>query len=92
MYCSRHYDYDEGCLGDCHLSHSLARSGIDFLGCRYRNLTFLTADVAAPGFVGLELLTNDGEVGLVRGQTQHNEVSVCATQTVLRVRIMIGLS
>lgn len=55
-------------------------------------LTFLTADVAAPGLVGLELLTNDGEVGLVSGQAQHDEIGVCATQTVLRVGIVIRLS
>jgi len=42
--------------------------------------TFLSTDFAGFWLVGLELLPQDCEVGLVGRQSQHNEVSVCAVR------------
>ena len=54
-------------------------------------LTDLCADLARLGLVGLELLPDDGEVWLVRRQTQHDEIGVGAAQAVMRVRVVVGL-
>ena len=54
-------------------------------------LTDLCADLTRLGLVGLELLPDDGEVWLVRRQAQHDEIGVGAAQTVVRVRVVVGL-
>ena len=51
----------------------------------------LAAYLARLGFVGFELLADDREVGFVRGETQHDQIGVGPTQTVLRVRVVVGL-
>lgn len=57
----------------------------------YRVCCVLTTQVTAPGFVGFELLPDDGEVWLVRGEAQHDQVGVCAAQTVVGVGVVVGL-
>lgn len=54
-------------------------------------LTQLAANVTGLGFVGLELLSDDGEVDLMRGQTQHDEVSVGTTEDMLGVGVVVRL-
>ena len=54
-------------------------------------LTDLCADLARLGLVGLELLPDDGEIRLVRGQPQHDEIGVSAAEDVLGVGVVIGL-
>ena len=51
----------------------------------------LTAYLARPRPIGAELLAYDGEVGLVRGQAEHDQVGVGAAQHVVRVRVVVGL-
>ena len=54
----------------------------------HRRLTHLWAEGAGPRLVRFELLADDGEVGLVCGQSQHDEVRVGATQTVVGVGVV----
>lgn len=54
-------------------------------------LTELSADITGARLVGLELLANDGEVGLVCGQAQHYQVRVRSAQHVLRVWVVVRL-
>ena len=51
--------------------------------------TLLSTDFTGFWLVGLELLPQDCEVGLVGRQSQHNEVSVCAVQAVVGVGVVI---
>ena len=51
----------------------------------------LAAYLARLGLVGFELLADDGEVGFVCSETQHDQIGVGPTQTVLRVRVVVGL-
>lgn len=47
-------------------------------GCALTILDFMSqlpTERTRPGFVGLKLLSDDGEVWLVRGQTQHDQIS-----------------
>ena len=37
-------------------------------------------------------IPDDGEVGLVRGKTKHDEISVCSTEHMLRVGIVVRSS
>ena len=66
-------------------------------GGRTRYLTVLhvvaelSANVAGARLVGLELLADDGEVGLVSGQAEHDEVGVGAAQHVARVGVVVRL-
>lgn len=41
----------------------------------FQLVAHLSTQGTGPRLVGLELLPDDGEVGLVRGQAQHDEVS-----------------
>ena len=49
------------------------------------------AYIPRPGLVGLELVPDDGEVWLVCGQPQHDEVGVRPTQAVVRVGVVVRL-
>ena len=52
----------------------------------------MSAEVTGPRLVGLELLSNDGEVGLVGGETEHDEIGIGAAKDVMGVGIVVGLS
>ena len=52
----------------------------------------MSAEVTGPRLVGLELLSNDGEVGLVGGETEHDEIGISAAKDVMGVGIVVGLS
>ena len=52
----------------------------------------LAAEVAGAWLVGLELFPDDGEVGFVSGQAQHDQVGVSAAQDVLSVWVVVRLS
>ncbi len=54
-------------------------------------LTHLSTQITGPGFVGLELLSDDSEVRLVGGQAQHDQVSVGPAEDVVGVRVVVGL-
>lgn len=41
--------------------------------------------------IGLKLLPQDSEVRLMCGQAQHDEVGICPIQTVVGVRVVVGL-
>ena len=51
----------------------------------------LAADLAGSRLVGLELLADDGEAGLVGGQAEHDEVGVGAAQHVVGVGVVVGV-
>ena len=53
-------------------------------------MTHLSAKITGTRFVGFELLPDDGEVGLVRGEPEHDQVRVRAAQHMLRVRVVVG--
>ena len=55
-------------------------------------LTNLSAYLARPRLSRFKLLPEDGEVGLVSGQTQHDEVSVGPVETVVGVWVVVGLA
>lgn len=38
-------------------------------------MAFLSTHSTGPGLVGLELLSDDGEIGLMSGKAQHDKVS-----------------
>ena len=52
----------------------------------------MSAEVTGPRLVGLELLADDGEVGLVGGKTEHDEIGIGAAKDVMGVGIVVGLS
>lgn len=58
---------------------------------KHETLTKLATNVTWLGFVGLKFLSDDGEVDLVCGQAQHDEISVGATQNMLRVGVVVWL-
>lgn len=51
----------------------------------------LTADVAGPWLIRFEFFPDDGEIGLVSCESQHDQVSVSSTENVLSVGVMIWL-
>ncbi len=51
----------------------------------------LPAKVARSWLVWLELLANDGKVGLMRGQSEHDEVRIGTAKNMLRIRVVIWL-
>ena len=55
-------------------------------------LTNLSTYLARPRLSRFKLLPQDGEVRLVCGQAQHDEVSVGPVETVMGVGIVVGLA
>ena len=51
----------------------------------------MSAEVTGPRLIRLELLTDDGEVGLVGGEAQHDEIGVSAAEDVVGVGIVVRL-
>ena len=51
----------------------------------------MSAEVTGPRLIRLELFTDDGEVGLVGGEAQHDEIGVCAAEDVVGVGIVVRL-
>ena len=54
-------------------------------------LTQLATNFTWLRFVWLELLPDDGEVDLMGGQAQHNEICISSTQDMLGVGVMVWL-
>lgn len=59
------------CLRRAHLSSLLSGRALTILDF----MAQLSTQSTRPRFVGLELLSDDGEVGLVGGQAQHDQIS-----------------
>lgn len=57
----------------------------------FQSPTKLSTEITWLGFVGLELLSDDGEVGLVCCQSQHNEIGISPTKDMLGIGVMVWL-